>query len=124
MPQVYRGFERRYEGAETESPRRRCRQPWRERARAGIRYAAGVNIVETILVLVLIPAAIYGAVSLATLRPKFAGTPRYRPGQDWEYPPLWWSANPEGVGGRVPAEASDVVDGSPSTARGGARGNW
>lgn len=80
-----------------------------------------MNIVETILVFALIPLAIYGAVSLATLRSKFAGTPRYRPGQDWEHPPLWFSANPDGVGAR-PAPDSAAAD--RSMARGGARGNW
>ncbi|OZM71577.1 hypothetical protein CFN78_18765 [Amycolatopsis antarctica] len=82
-----------------------------------------MNIVETILVFALIPLAIYGAFSLGTLRSKFAGTPRYRPGQEWEHPPLWWSANPDGVGARDTA-APDAAGAGRPTARGGARGSW
>jgi len=81
-----------------------------------------VSIVETILVYALIPAAIYGVVALITLRSKFAGTPRYRPGQPWEYPPLWWSGNPEGIGA---GHAQDAETGDKAgVAAGGARGSW
>ena len=83
-----------------------------------------MNIVETILVFALIPLAIYGAVSLATLRSKFAGTPRYRPGQDWDHPPLWWSANPDGVGPRASTTSDSTATTDRSAARGGARGSW
>ncbi|WP_091673413.1 hypothetical protein [Amycolatopsis marina] len=80
-----------------------------------------MNMVETILVFALIPLAIYGAVSLATLRSKFSGAQRYRPGQPWEHPPQWWSANPEGVG---TSRIQPAADGTGTTAKGGARGNW
>lgn len=82
-------------------------------------------MVETLLVFALIPLAIYGVIGLATMRSKFAGTPRYRPGQEWEHPPLWWSANPDGVGGSRSHAAVEANAGTAtSTARGGARGNW
>ncbi|WP_092530861.1 hypothetical protein [Amycolatopsis arida] len=82
-----------------------------------------MNMVETILVFVLIPLALYGVISLATLRSKFAGAPRYRPGQPWEYPPQWWSANPDGVSHqRVGDEASGAT--TDGTVKGGARGTW
>ncbi|WP_158880581.1 hypothetical protein [Amycolatopsis anabasis] len=81
-----------------------------------------MNIVETILVFALIPLAIYGVVSLITLRSKFAGAPRYRPGQPWEHPPVWWSGNPEGIGDRH-AESGDGAD-APVQVAGGARGSW
>lgn len=80
-----------------------------------------MNILETILVYAAIPLAIYGVCALATLRSKLASSPRYRPGQPWEYPPMWWSANPEGVGGPASAEGETAA---PSKVRGGARGNW
>jgi hypothetical protein len=84
-----------------------------------------VSVVQTILVYVLIPAAIYGVIALLTLWPKFARGPRYRPGQPWTYEPVWWSASgvvdPRQTG--VPAEHTPV-DLSVRTARGGARGNW
>lgn len=79
-----------------------------------------MNIVETILVFALIPAAIYGVVALATLRSKFAGHPRYRPGQPWEYSPMWWSGNPEGIGAHRQVSSGEAS----GTAVGGARGSW
>lgn len=84
-----------------------------------------VSIVETILVYAAIPAAIYGVIALGTLRAKFAGTARYRPGQPWTYPPVWWTGHPEGVR-RVHerhAETAGTRTESPRQ-RGGARGTW
>jgi hypothetical protein len=85
-----------------------------------------VSVVETILVYVLIPAAIYGVIALLTLWPKSARAPRYRPGQPWTYEPVWWSASgvvdPRQTG--APATEQTSVDPTVSTARGGARGNW
>lgn len=82
-----------------------------------------MSIVETILIYALIPAAIYGVVALVTLRSKFAGTPRYRPGQAWDYPPMWWSGNPEGIGAAHPHP--EVSSGETAgSALGGARGSW
>jgi hypothetical protein len=82
-----------------------------------------VSILETILVFVAIPLAVFGFFALVTLRSKFASKPRYRPGQAWNYPPVWWAANPEGVGQR---HAGDAEQGGsvPSKVRGGASGNW
>lgn len=77
-------------------------------------YPAVVSILETTLVYAVIPLAICGVFALVTLRPKFAGRPRYRPGQEWDHPATWWSANP----------VSAATSGKPSTDRGGARGNW
>jgi len=82
-----------------------------------------VSIVETILIYALIPAAIYGVVALITLRSKFAGTPRYRPGQAWEYPPMWWSGNPEGIGAGHPHPETSSGEAA-GTVVGGARGSW
>ncbi len=80
-----------------------------------------VNVVETILVYAAIPLAIYGVIALLTLRDKFARAPRYRPGQPWDHPAVWWTANPGG------ADASAVATGGGKarrTAKGGARGSW
>ncbi|WP_328450819.1 MULTISPECIES: aa3-type cytochrome oxidase subunit CtaJ [unclassified Amycolatopsis] len=86
-----------------------------------------MNVVETIVVFAVIPLAIYGFAGLLTLRRKSGGAPRHRPGQAWEYPAMWWSANPDGVGeGHRPAGAENdvVAGGATATAAGGARGNW
>jgi hypothetical protein len=80
-----------------------------------------VTAVETILVLVFGPLAIMGVLAVLTLWPKFARTPRYRPGQEWNYPPVWWTAEPEAAGSsRSPA----ALEGTAHTARGGAHGSW
>lgn len=78
-----------------------------------------MSVLETILIFAVIPLAIYGLCAVATMRSKFAATPRYRPGQPWEHPPMWWSANPEGAG-----TSGLAVPASASADRGGARGNW
>lgn len=78
-----------------------------------------MSIVETVLVLAVVPLAIYGFIALVTLRSKFAASPKYRPGQEWDYPPVWWSANPEGLARR--ASTRDLAAGE---TRGGASGSW
>jgi hypothetical protein len=89
-----------------------------------------VTVVQTVLVYLCIPAAIYGVIALLTMWPKFARSPRYRPGQPWTYEPVWWTGNPEGVGAHGAhagghAESETGTDEGPvKTARGGARGNW
>jgi hypothetical protein len=82
-----------------------------------------VTVLQTIGVYALIPAAVYGVLTLFTLWPKIARGPRYRPGQEWNHEPMWWIGNPHGVG-NLPA--GSTADGAPaaSTARGGARGSW
>jgi hypothetical protein len=79
-----------------------------------------VSVVETVLVYAVIPLVIYGVIAMLTLRDKVAKNPRYRPGQAWDYPEVWWTANPAG------ADAVPAVTGSASkkTAKGGARGSW
>ncbi|HVV18478.1 MAG TPA: hypothetical protein VHF06_03535 [Pseudonocardiaceae bacterium] len=85
-----------------------------------------MSVVQTILIYVLIPAAIYGVIALLTLWPKFVRGPRYRPGQPWTFEPVWWTATgavaPEQTGAATTETAA--ADPSVSTARGGARGNW
>jgi hypothetical protein len=77
--------------------------------------------VETVLVLVLGPLSILGLLAALTLWPKFIRAPRYRPGQGWNHPPVWWTADPDAVG----ASSSPAGLGTTThTARGGARGTW
>lgn len=92
-----------------------------------------MTVVETVSVFVLIPLGIYGVIMLLTLWPKFTQGPRYRPGQPWEYPPLWWSANTADVdAAEAPSHAGEgteraqhgAADEQAGTARGGARGSW
>jgi hypothetical protein len=87
-----------------------------------------VTVVETLLVLAVTPAAIYGLVALIVLWPRFTRV-RYRAGQEWDFAPVFWVANPVEVGTSAPVvdqdpEVETPQDVEPSTARGGARGNW
>lgn len=80
-----------------------------------------MTVVQTVLIYVLIPAALYGVIALLTLWPGFVRAPRYRSGQPWTYEPVWWSA------GSVLDAGAEQAEQEPSgarTARGGARGNW
>lgn len=97
------------------------RRPGHERASDTV---SRVSVVETVLVFGVIPLGLYGLIAMLTLRERFARTPRYRPGQPWNYPPAWWTANPAGVG-EQPSPASEQTGGAPRrTAKGGARGSW
>ncbi|CAM00659.1 hypothetical protein A8924_1733 [Saccharopolyspora erythraea NRRL 2338] len=81
-----------------------------------------MTVVETLLVLAVVPAAIYGIIVLIALWPRFT-RPRYRAGQEWDFAPVFWVANPAGVSA-APLADLESEDAQPSTARGGARGNW
>lgn len=85
-----------------------------------IGYGAGVSVVEIVFVYAVIPAGILALIALFTLTPKFSRTPRYRPGQSWDHPPVWWTANPDGVG-ELPAAGGEAES---EVGRGGARGTW
>lgn len=87
-----------------------------------------VSVLETLLVFALIPLAVYGVVALLTLRQKF-NRPRYRVGQPWKFEPVWWVANPAGLGENASVSggqhtAESTGDADSSTARGGASGTW
>jgi hypothetical protein len=90
-----------------------------------------VTVWQTLLVFVVIPGAIYGLIALAAMGTKSKRHPRYRPGQEWKYPAVWWAGNPEGVGGHGAHHGADAPDadnaepaGAGRTALGGASGNW
>lgn len=120
--------------ARSRATRNKSRPDAASKRGAAIGYAARVSIVETVLVFAVIPLAIYGLIALVTLRKKFVSAPRYRPGQEWDYPPVWWTANPEGLTGRgetreqahdpAAGEGSDGAANGTSATRGGASGNW
>jgi hypothetical protein len=104
-----------------------------------------VTVVETILVFAGIPLAIVAVLALLTLRPeKGHKRPRYKPGQPWEHPPVWYEPHPQhgpaADHGETLAIGSSVY-GEPDGARphgadataprphpggplGGARGTW
>lgn len=74
---------------------------------------------EVILVLGGAPLAIMVLLALFTLGPNMRRPPRYRPGDRWDHPPVWWTANP--------AELQDIHadhHGASRAGRGGCRGDW
>lgn len=86
-----------------------------------------MTIVETVSVFALIPLAIYGVIMLLTLRRKATRIPRYRPGQEWGFAPVWWSANPAGLTSnhhKAEQAGTEYYGENARTAKGGARGNW
>ncbi len=88
----------------------------------GIGYPARVSVMETILIFAVIPGAFCAIVGLLTMRSKLSGRTRYRPGQDWNYPPMWWGAHPD-VLPPVPEDAGESTEPGRMTL-GGARGSW
>jgi hypothetical protein len=76
-----------------------------------------VTSLEIILILAGVPLAILVVLGLLTLWPHFARPRRYQSGQEWNFPPVLWAANPESLSGSAGHQRTGA-------ARGGARGNW
>ena len=53
-----------------------------------------MSVVETILVYGVIPLAVVLFFAVLTLIPGRTKKARYKPGQSWEYPPIWWEPHP------------------------------
>jgi hypothetical protein len=89
---------------------------------------SAVSVVETILVFAGIPLAIILLFAVLTLLPGRQKKARYKPGQQWEYPPVWWEPHPTGGGhGGAHGGAHALPAGSAASAGGplgGARGTW
>ena len=91
-----------------------------------------MTVVQTVFVFVVIPLVIYGVIALLTLWPKFTKSSRYRPGQEWNFEPVWWTGNPAGVGSGTndshtpngTVDSADSAEAPVRTARGGASGRW
>lgn len=77
---------------------------------------------EIILVLGGIPLATMVLLALLTMGPSMVRRrPRYRPGEEWNHPPVWWTADPQTL--QAAGEAQHGHGGA-RTARGGCRGDW
>ncbi len=76
-----------------------------------------MNILQTLLVYVVVPLALYGSIALLTVvRTAAKKRPKYRPGQPWDYPGQWWAGDYP----VAPVDPDLVVAGT----EGGARGTW
>jgi hypothetical protein len=76
-----------------------------------------VTSLEIFLVLAGVPLAILVVLGLLTLWPNFVRPRRYHAGQEWNYPPVLWTATPEALCGTASHQGTGA-------GRGGARGNW
>ncbi|MGY1740129.1 MULTISPECIES: aa3-type cytochrome oxidase subunit CtaJ [unclassified Blastococcus] len=109
-----------------------------------------MSVVETILIFAVIPLAVVALFALLTLVPGRTKKARYKPGQAWEYPPVWWEphplhgpaagshdSGPKAIGSSVYQEPHGIESGAGSSAAaaarpvpvrsgplGGARGTW
>jgi hypothetical protein len=86
-----------------------------------------VSVFETVLIYVLIPLAAYGLIALLASGFKSNAGPRYRPGSEWNYPPVWWTANPAALPAAHAANEAPAREDVPAVdrpTRGGARGRW
>ena len=66
-----------------------------------------MSIVETVLVFVGVPVLVYGLVALLLLVPGRRHRTRYRPGEAWDYEPVWYI--PQARPGAAPAGSGHAV---------------
>ncbi len=86
-----------------------------------------MTIVQTALVFVGIPLAIFAVLAAAVFgRAELHQPNRYRPGRPWAYPPVWYLPHPGSVDAAHPA-GNPAIEAGPAaaiTAEGGASGEW
>jgi hypothetical protein len=89
-----------------------------------------VTVAETILVFAGIPLVIIAILAALTLRPaKGQKRLRYKPGQSWDYAPIWYEPHPDGLGpGHGASDLHAAIAGGSRSMSGGplggARGTW
>ncbi len=88
-----------------------------------------MTVVETILVFAGAPLLIVAVVALLTLRPeKGHKRLRYKPGQPWEHPPVWYEPHPVHAPAHGYDGAHEAIEAPrqpvPGGPLGGARGTW
>ena len=66
-----------------------------------------MSIVETVLVFVGVPVLVYALVALLLVGPGRGHRPRYRPGEAWDYEPVWYI--PQARPGAAPAGSGHAV---------------
>lgn len=86
---------------------------------------ARVSSWEIILVLGGAPLAVLLLLALFTLGPAMRRTPRYRPGEPWNHPPVWWTANPAALrDSQATPHHGAPHHGGNRAGRGGCHGDW
>lgn len=94
-----------------------------------------MSVVETILVFAVIPLAIVLFFAVLTLLPGREKKARYKPGQPWEYPPVWYEphplhgpaagnhdSDPKAIGSSVYQEPGDMAHGRETLPHGASQG--
>ncbi len=56
-----------------------------------------MSVLETVLVYVCIPLGLFSLFAIAVFVPGAVRAPRYRPGQPWEFEPVWYSPHPRAL---------------------------
>ena len=77
---------------------------------------AGLGVIETLLIFVGIPAALFVAIVVLVSAPSMARGPRYRPGLGWWAAPVWFNG-PDDADGAVRRATA-------TTGGGGASARW
>lgn len=78
-----------------------------------------MSVVETLLIYVGAPAALYAGIWVLAGVRRRGGRTRYTAGDPWPYEPLFWIANPAGA-----AHSAHAGHEGGSEARGGTGGKW
>jgi hypothetical protein len=82
----------------------------------GSQTGGGLSVVQTLLIFVGIPAAVFVAIVVLVSAPSMARGPRYRPGLGWWAAPVWFTG---------PDDADTAVRTATATAGGGgASARW
>jgi hypothetical protein len=82
----------------------------------GAEPGTGLTVMETVLIYIGIPAALFAIIALLVWAPSLARGPRYRPGLSWAAEPVWF-------GGPADAEAA-VAAATPNRDGGGTSARW
>jgi hypothetical protein len=77
----------------------------------------GLSPLQTILLYVVVPLAIFGVIALLVLLPGAVRSYRYRPAEGWAADPVWFAGPVDPDAAVAGADRTDVV-------RGGASGSW
>ncbi len=85
----------------------------------------GLSVVQTVLIFVVTPAALFGVIALLAVAPSLARRPRYRPGLSWWAEPVWFHG-PAGADAEAAAAgaAPDRSAAAPTTDGGGTSARW
>jgi hypothetical protein len=96
-----------------------------------------MNVVETVLVFVGIPAGVFALIAGLVLAPSAGRAPRYRPNGGWSYQPVWYLPHPDhsapvsalqAAGSTDASHRLAIASGATVTetfvASGGASGEW